>query len=236
MTIRAAIFDVYGTLLEVGPPPPDADAHWDDLLRRQFHHEPRLDRLGFSVACSAVIVRHHAAARARGVQWPEVLWPAVVAEVVPELAGLSRPEQEEFLYRQMQIGHTVQMTNETAAALRQLEERHCLLGIASNAQEYTLRELRDALVSRRLAIDLFDRDLCFWSFEHGFSKPDPHVFQTLTARLAARGIAAGEILMVGDRLDNDIEPARSHGWQTWQLGPPAEGAGGWVALLDRLGI
>ena len=32
MTIRAVIFDVYGTLLEVGPAPPDADARWQRLM------------------------------------------------------------------------------------------------------------------------------------------------------------------------------------------------------------
>ena len=88
--------------------------------------------------------------------------------------------------------------------------------------------MQEALAAHGLGLDLFDRDLCFWSFEHGFSKPDPHVFQILTARLAARGIRPAETLMVGDRLDNDIEPAQAHGWQTWQLGPAADGD--WAAL------
>jgi len=39
----------------------------------------------------------------------------------------------------------------------------------------------------------------------------------LTARLEARGISPTETLMVGDRLDNDIEPARAFGWHTWLL-------------------
>ena len=58
---------------------------------------------------------------------------------------------------------------------------------------------------------MFDPELRFWSFENGFSKPDPHVFRILTARLEARGISPSETLMVGDRFDNDIEPARAHG-------------------------
>ena len=41
------------------------------------------------------------------------------------------------------------MTAETAAALRWLKERRCLLGIASNAQAYTLRELQEALAAAR---------------------------------------------------------------------------------------
>jgi FMN phosphatase YigB (HAD superfamily) len=38
--------------------------------------------------------------------------------------------------------------------------------------------------------------------------------------------------MVGDRLDNDIEPAKAHGWQTWQLG--AAGDGDWAGLRQML--
>jgi FMN phosphatase YigB (HAD superfamily) len=58
------------------------------------------------------------------------------------------------------------------------------------------------------------------------------VFQILTARLQARAVAPQEILMVGDSPDNDIEPAKAHGWQAWQLGPQA--GGGWAALREHL--
>jgi FMN phosphatase YigB (HAD superfamily) len=237
MKIRTIIFDIYGTLLEVGPPPPDADARWQHLCRDMLHKEPPLSRLNVSIAASKVIARHHEEARARGIPWPEVHWPSVVTEVVPELAQLPSQDQQEFLFRQIQTGHTTRMAAETATALRWLKERQCLLGIASNAQAYTLRELQEAFATHGLRLDLFERDLCFWSFEHGFSKPDPHVFQILTARLAVLGISPRETLMVGDRLDNDIEPAKVHGWQTWHLSvSPTEGnpnAGGWSQLRHR---
>ena len=233
LNIRAVIFDLYGTLLEIGPSSPDADARWQRLCRDMFHIEPRLSRLHFSSACNQVIVRHHEAARVRGIPWPEVRWPSVVTEVMPELAQLPRHDQEEFLVRQIKTGHTTRMTAEPAAALRWLKERQCLLGIASNAQAYTLQELKEALAAHGLGMDLFERDLCFWSFEHGFSKPDPHVFQILTARLQACGIHPAEVLMVGDRLDNDLAPAQTYGWQTWQLGPEADRD--WAGLRDWLG-
>jgi FMN phosphatase YigB (HAD superfamily) len=232
MKIRAVIFDIYGTLLKVGPPPPDADARWQRLCRDLLHIHKPLSRLSFSVASSKVIARHHEAARAQGIPWPEVHWPSVVAELLPELAQLPPHDQEEFLFRQVQTDHTTHMAAETAAMLRWLKERQCLLGTASNAQLYTLRELNEALGAHAFAMDLFDRRLCFWSFEHGFSKPDPHVFQILTARLAALGISPRDTLMVGDRLDNDIEPAKAHGWQTWQLGPAADGD--WAGLRQML--
>ncbi len=235
MNVRAVIFDVYGTLLEVGPPPPDADALWQRLHRDMLHLDPGLSRFGFSVATNQVMARRHEAARARGIPWPEVQWFSVVAEVVPELSQLSPHDQREFLLRQIQIGHTTLLNAETATTLRWLKERQYPLGIASNAQAYTVRELEEALAPHGLGMNLFEQDLCFWSFEHGFSKPDPHVLQILTARLEAHGIGPQEVLMVGDRLDNDIEPAQSRGWQTWLLDPKATGqGGGWPALASRL--
>ena len=126
-------------------------------------------------------------------------------------------EKDFFILRQMQIGRTLSLENGASEVLTFLRERGCVLGIASNSQAYTLRELREHFAPAGLSLDLFDPDVCFWSFAHGFSKPDPHVFQMLTARLEARGITPGETLMVGDRLDNDIEPARAFTWRTWLL-------------------
>ncbi len=232
MNIRAVIFDVYGTLLEVGPPPPNAEDHWQALCRNMLHTSAPVSRLNFFAASSKVIARHHKAARERGIPWPEVHWPTVVAEVLPELAQLPRHDQEEFFFRQIQTGHTTRLTEETATTLRTLLEGPALLGIASNAQAYTLRELGEALAQHGLGMALFEPDLCFWSFQHGFSKPDPHVFRILSARLAERGILPHETLMVGDRLDNDIAPALAHGWQTRQFSPscvqPSSGLGGCI--------
>lgn len=236
LNIGAVIFDVYNTLLDVGPAPADADDRWRRLWRDVLRLQPRLTRVEFSIACNRAIARCHEAARARGIQWPEVHWPSIVAEVVPELARLPDHARAEFLLRQIQTGRTIRMTDATARALERLKARPTLFGIASNAQAYTLRELEEALAGHGLGLDLFERDLSFWSFEHGFSKPDPHVFQILTARLAARGIGPRQTLMVGDRIDNDIAPARAYGWETWHLTSETRSGsdGDWEALTRIL--
>jgi FMN phosphatase YigB (HAD superfamily) len=228
MKARAVIFDVYGTLLEVSSPPADASTSWARLWRACFDSVPRLTLEGFSTACAGIIAREHGVARERGILFPEVCWPAVVAEAMPELAGLSPEARDEFLFQQTKLWHTVRLATEAPALLRALRQTGCVLGIASNAQAYTLRELREALAAHGLGLDLFDRPLCFWSFEHGFSKPDPHVFRILNARLTACGIHPQETIMVGDRLDSDIQPAKALGWHAWQLGP--QGDGDWAAL------
>lgn len=219
MSIRAVIFDVYGTLLEVGAPPSDADARWQKLFEEMLGTPPSVSRLEFSRQTSLVIARRHAEARKRGIPWPEIVWPSVVLEVLPMLARLSAQKLDEFLLRQMQIGRTLRLADGAAECLRQWNDNGILLGIASNSQAYTLRELNTALQGAGVNLSTFDLELRFWSFENGFSKPDPHVFRILTARLEARGISPSETLMVGDRLDNDIEPAKAHGWQAWHLTP-----------------
>ena len=218
MKIRAVILDVYNTLLEVGPPPASAEALWQRLFEEMLGIAQPFSQTEFSVRTAQVIARHQAAAKSQGIQWPEIQWPSVVLEAVPGLARLTAPELEDFLFRQMQLGRTLRLAAGAAECLRLLHDQGRLLGIASNAQAYTLRELTTAFEGTGLNLSLFDREVRFWSFENGFSKPDPHVFRILTARLEARGIRPAETLMVGDRLDNDLEPARAQGWQTWQFG------------------
>jgi FMN phosphatase YigB (HAD superfamily) len=236
MKLRAAIFDIYTTILDVGPPPADADARWTKLFQATLGGRPPVSRSEFAVRTAQIIARHHAAARARGIQWPEIQWPSVVVEAILPLARLKLQQLEDFLLGQMQIGRTLRLAEGAAECLRALSEHGVLLGIASNAQDYTLHELAAALQGAGLNLSMFDPALRFWSFDHGFSKPDPHVFRLLTARLEARGISPTETLMVGDRLDNDIEPARAFGWQTWQLVSTMqnEASGNWRDLLAWL--
>jgi putative hydrolase of the HAD superfamily len=234
---RAVIFDVYGTLLEVGPPRQDAETTWHHHWREMFGVAPRLRRLDFAVACSRAISMRHDAARALGIAYPEVQWPSVVMEVVPELGLLPAARREEFIYRQIQTGHSTRLAHGVTELLPRLRGAGLLLGIASNAQAYTLRELKQHLQAAKLEFTLFQPELCFWSFEFGFSKPDPHVFRILSARLESHRITPSETLMVGDRADNDTDPARRHGWQTWLLtAADASGndTGSWAQLARHL--
>lgn len=219
MKIRAIIFDVYGTMMQVGPPPAHADDLWAALFQELWHKPAPLTRLNFSVACNRAITLRHKAAHARGIAKPEILWPSIVAEVLPGFAKLKPDVQEEFIYRQIQLGRTISLMPGLAPALRWLVDKKCLLGIASNAQAYTLRELDSLLKTCGLSLKIFAPDVCIWSFQNGFSKPDPHIFQIVRARLEARHISPNETLVVGDRLDNDMAPAQAQGFQTWHLHP-----------------
>ncbi len=235
MKIRAVIFDVYGTLLEVGPASDGADAQWRGLWRKMLGGEPRLSLAEFSRACGEIISREHQKSHAQGIRWPEVEWWSVVTQAVPELARLPAGQREEFVLEQIRTSHSTHVPGEGAEVLKRLHHAGWLLGLASNSQAYTVSELQEGLAVHGLGLEVFHPDLCFWSFKHGFSKPDPHVFRILSARLTALGISAAETLMVGDRLDNDIEPARAFGWETWHFSSTSGAGGcGWKELAARL--
>lgn len=234
MIPRAIILDVYGTLLEIGPPRAAAelDTLWESLHSRFLRTPPGQPFDWFSHACRTVIEQEHARARALGVLNPEVDWPAIVVGLVPGVRQLPPPEQRSFLVELAGLPRSLRLAKGAGETLARLLQLGAVLGIASNAQHYTHTELATALEPTGLNLSIFEPSLCFWSFENGFSKPNPRVFQILSARLRALGIHPSETLMVGDRLDNDVEPARRSGWRAWHLHP--EGDGLWRELAARL--
>src|SRR5262245_59515278 len=128
MRIRAVIFDVYQTILEVGLPPASAARQWESLWRDTIADPPRLALQEFAAQCDRVIAREHAAAREFGVQNPEVYWPAVASEVLPELARLSDFDRDEFLYRHAQLLRSIRLMPGAARFLQTISEQNSLIG------------------------------------------------------------------------------------------------------------
>jgi putative hydrolase of the HAD superfamily len=239
MTVRAVLCDIYNTLLEVGPAPADAEHRWGALCRSKLPATIRLDLTDFAARTEPVIAREHNTARAAGIPHPEIFWPGIACEAWPALASLNAEALDDFLFEHAQLQRTVYLISSAADVLRSLAEQDICLGLVSNSQPYTLRELDVALSSAGLNRAMFASDLCFFSFEHGFSKPDPHVFRLLAARLALRGISPRETLVVGDREDNDFAPARTQQFRVWRLVAKSShgesGDGNWRTLGNKLG-
>lgn len=230
MMPRAVIFDVYNTLLEVGSGG-DAAAQedsWRRLCREELPNAAPGAFVEFRRRCEVLVAEEHVRAKGLGVPHPEVDWPGVVSRALPGFSTLAGPRQEAFLVASSRLIRDVRLADGAGEVLRDLVGRGVRLGIASNAQRYTRHELAGALSTVGLTDGVFEPFLSFWSYENGFSKPDPHVFRILTARLRGLGIAAAETLMVGDREDNDVKPARAFGWEAWHFRPTAEG--NWTAL------
>ena len=212
-SVKAVIFDVYHTLLAVEPGPVDAAERWVDLWRDWLGTDPAQSLSQFDQACRELVTADHARRKAEGTLQPEVDWREIARLAAPVLSKLTKSRMDGFLFGHAGLQRTTCAMPGAADFLERLRSGGIPAGIASNAQRYTLDEMSSAGIPP----SAFAEGLCFWSFEQGFSKPDPAVFAWLTQRLAARGIFPEETLMIGDRWDNDVAPARAAGWQTWHF-------------------
>ncbi|MCF7669733.1 MAG: HAD family hydrolase [Verrucomicrobia bacterium] len=233
MMIKIVFLDIYKTLLEVSPEG-DPEVRWGELYRSVFDTEPRITYSGLSNSIDSIIAREHAAGRKAGIPYPEIFWPDVIVEALPELAQLSVVERNRFILDHISLTRSLRLMPAAAGVLKEWISAGIRLGIVSNAQPYTLPELAAALGSEDMSIDIFSLELVFWSFQFGFSKPDAHVFRILKARAWNFGIKPNECLVVGDRMDNDIRPASEQGFRVWQLmetpDVAAEHGGSWDEL------
>jgi putative hydrolase of the HAD superfamily len=97
-----------------------------------------------------------------------------------------------------------QLRPEIDGLLRRLNDRGLKLGIVANQPQAARERLARAGIS-----DLFAyQGLSGFT---GFSKPDPRAFQ---AAAEALGMTPPDCVMVGDRIDNDIGPAKALGMAT----------------------
>jgi FMN phosphatase YigB (HAD superfamily) len=106
-----------------------------------------------------------------------------------------------------------------AEALQRLRSENIFLGIASNAQFYTLIDLSLFLQDQTAGecddyVRLFDRDLLFFSFEYGVSKPHQLLFRKLFDALYEYHVLPSQALFVGNDLASDIRPAQQAGMKT----------------------
>lgn len=136
-----------------------------------------------------------------------ISYPAAYAEVLRFATHTAEP------IKAFAAAHTLALTPwhsedefvypEAKAVLSALHKQY-KIGIIANQPPGTAERLR--------AYGLFeDIDLIIASAEEKLSKPDPKIFSTALKRA---GCAAENAVMVGDRLDNDIAPAKALGMQT----------------------
>jgi FMN phosphatase YigB (HAD superfamily) len=97
---------------------------------------------------------------------------------------------------------------EVPSVLPALDSRG-LLGIIANQSRPMGPRLTAYGIDR-----FFPIALC--SCELGYDKPDPKIFVLAEERALALG-DPGPHWMVGDRIDNDVVPARARGWKTYRV-------------------
>lgn len=92
--------------------------------------------------------------------------------------------------------------HDATSTLRALQGIGLSIGIAGNQPEGAIRQLAEAGISA---------DFVASSAQWGIAKPDDKFFARV---MEESGLAADSIIYVGDRLDNDVLPARKSGMKT----------------------
>lgn len=217
--VRAVLFDVYGTLVISGSGDVGTHAAEDRsgafLAALEAADLPALDGGRGVAALKAVIARHHAAAKAEGVDYPEVeirtVWRDVFADLGAPAPDAARLERFAVEY-ECRTNPTWTMPH-AAEVLRGLKARGALLGIVSNAQFFT-PHLFPAHLGDTLDGFGFDPDAQSWSYAHLRAKPGTFLYEHAAERLAQRGIGPEQVLYVGNDLLNDCTPAQQVGFRT----------------------
>ena len=131
---------------------------------------------------------------------PHVLWAALGVTI-------ARGEQHGKVYEYLDVEAPTGLTYydgddfypDALPCLAELRARGLYVGIAGNQSH----ELEDWIRSRGLDVDLVAS-----SARWGVQKPSPDFFARIVSE---SGFAPDEIAYVGDRVDNDVEPARAAG-------------------------
>jgi putative hydrolase of the HAD superfamily len=211
--IRAALFDIYGTLFISGSG--DVTVVKNKVSTEKLAFLLKQYRVDFDADETRKrffqeIERRHAKLKENGVAFPEVeidrVWMHVLA-----LKDLTTARK--FATEYEMLFNPVWPMPFLRILLKRLREKNIEMGIISNAQFFTslLFELFLGLNMRDLG---FNAKLIFYSFEHGCSKPSPILFEMAGERLKGMGIAPQATVYVGNDMLNDIYPAHNVGFQT----------------------
>jgi len=220
MTLKAVAFDLWETLITNSPEVSEQqkdlrNARMADVLRA---HGLRTDALDHA---------HHATwNRCQELYWSEDRDVPCRRQVEHLLEALEHDPaaldedvlaQLEHAYASAAIDVLPEVLPGAREALRELKARGLRIGLISNTGRtpgYALREILD-----RLGLAQFI-DVMVFSNEHGVCKPQPSIFEELRRGL---GVAADEMLFVGDNVYVDVHGAQRCGMRGVHFQPETRG-------------
>jgi len=223
--IQAVLFDVYGTLLMSA----SGDVGTASASDRGNAFVEALKAVGFAIPIEGrhgaellteTIRAHQAQARSNGVEFPEVdiirVWQDALSQLCEDEPQVDSSPATDL--RQLSLEFECRVNPvwpmpHVNECLRELRDRSLTLGIVSNAQFFT-PELFKPLMGTDLDKLGFDPRLCFYSYRFGQAKPGDFLYEQASNELATRGIAAGQVVYVGNDMLNDIWPAARAGFRT----------------------
>jgi putative hydrolase of the HAD superfamily len=220
-SIKAVLFDIYGTLLisEAGDIGLSALDQGEDHLI-QIETTEGQKEIGYNKLKSMLFHRisyYHEMVKKKdvGIVYPEVdiitLWSDIF-----HLLGFRDYNIDDLLKASIAFeifSNKVWLMPGALSLIEFLRVRRMPLGIVSNAQFYTplLFEFLSGLTLDRMG---FQEEYISWSYEKKCGKPDPLIFRDPLDELKRLGIKSHEILYVGNDMLNDIATASALGLKT----------------------
>lgn len=238
--IKVVLFDVYGTLLisNVHEVPKEFGAASSGPAPRRVEamsaviNQLKEDYPGSTATAhperwaedyDQLIGTHQDRRRSLGASHPEVdileVWKEfLLGHISDPQYVFSRETQDVILLRRISLLHEcaihpIWVMPGAREILRELQQAGFTLGIVSNAQWYTA-EMLAALMGEPIEQLGFDPELTVYSFEQGFGKPALELYEYIINKLAARGIAPHEAIMIGNDFVKDVQPAHQLGLRT----------------------
>jgi len=241
--IRGVVWDIYGTVcgvdlgdLEKSLTAEDRLAEVAGILLDEFDLGESLHRLNPDQPPPQTlrdlyvrgIADSHQRSRAEGIEYPEVKIERIWLDILQQCAGrgFRFPSGEPPLQTAYRCAYffdgTLQHTYlypQAAPVLSRLQRAGLRQGIISNAQFYTPIHLR-RLLRRASNWDdlelkkLFDPPLIFFSYELGYSKPNPGAFERALTYLKGWDIRPEQVVYIGNDMLNDIWIASQCGLRT----------------------
>lgn len=238
--IKVVLFDVYGTLLisdvhdvpgefgtaQSGPAPRRVEAMGvviDWLKDNHPGSAATAEPERWADDYDQLIGIHQERRRIAGATYPEVdileVWQEFLLSHLSDSRHIfSREAPDGILLRHISLLHEcaihpIWVMPGAREILRELQQAGFTLGIVSNAQWYTA-EMLAALMGAPPEQLGFDPELTVYSFEQGSGKPALELYEYLIKKLAARGVAPHEAIMIGNDFVKDVLPARQLGLRT----------------------
>ena len=232
-SIRAVIFDIYGTLLISESGDIDESNMTTEHLKYAFqkaHIELEADSSeeehqilrhllrGFTLS----IKQRQRLHRKKGVTYPEVniieIWEEVIHcamnQHLVKSNGYDKIKCLTFIFEV--LSNQVYPMPGMEEIITGLNSNGAILGIVSNAQFYT-PIIMNYFLYRRHQDDFIagiDPSLQVYSYKEQIAKPDVKLYEKIAASLAAKRLAPEECLFIGNDMLNDIYAARQVGFKT----------------------
>lgn len=210
MKFKAVVWDVYGTLVQYNI------GDLDDALAKKKRFVPGIkkalkrykiknDAEKVNKEVISEINKEHKRKEKLGIRFPEV----TIEKIYKKVLNISEKKAKQFtlfIEKNVNKPRLFKGAKDTLIKIKKLGLKQ---GLLSNSQFYTLIMLKEQLKKKLYSV--FDKDLCFYSFKEGFSKPNLKSFAKLKKRLKVK---PSEILFIGNDLYKDIYCAHKAGLKT----------------------